>query len=87
MKLNYDADARAMYIELADRSGGVARTVEIDDGTNADLDPEGSLLGIEVPDPGRHWPLAEILAQWNVSPVDAGILMAAYPCPFPVQVA
>ena len=87
MKIGVDTTADAMYIELADRSGKVARTVSIDDGTMCDLDAEGHLLGIEVIGPGRFWPLAEILARYEVSRDDQAMIMAMYPYGFSVQVA
>lgn len=87
MKLSVDTTADAMYIELADRSGKVARTVAIDDRTNVDLDAEGTLLGIEVIAPGRFWPLAEILARYEVSRDDQAMIMALYPFGISYQVA
>lgn len=88
MKLAYDSDAGALYIGLADRSGKVARTVAVDDGTNVDLAAGGELLGIEVISPHRNWPLDEILKRYEVSKEDAVMLMSAYPCwVFSAQVA
>lgn len=78
MKLAYDTAATALYIELAPRAH-LARTVELDDCTNADLDQDGRLLGIEVLRPGTRWPLAEILKRYEVSEDDAHMLMCGYP--------
>ena len=87
MKIGVDTTADAMYIELADRSGKVARTVSIDDGTMCDLDEAGNLLGIEVIDAARCWPLAEILARYEVRPDDQAMIMALYPFGISYQVA
>lgn len=78
MKLAYDAQADALYITMA--AGKVARTAVIDDGTNVDLDEDGSVHGIEVLTPGRPWPLAEILRRYEISDDDAAMLIAS--CPF-----
>lgn len=80
MTLTYDASANALYCRLAE--GGAARTVEIDDSTNADLDSDGRLLGIEVLNPGSAWPLAAILKRFEVSDSDAHMLMCGYPFSF-----
>lgn len=87
VKLTHDATAGAMYIELVPRPRDVARTVEIDDGTNVDLDADGRLLGIEVLNPRRNWPLYAILKRWDVSDDDAAMLMMGYPFMLSAQVA
>lgn len=81
----YDADADALYIRLA--GGTVARTAVIDDGCNVDLDADGKLLGIEVLNPGRPWPLGAILKGCEISGEDAVMLMACYPNRIEVSVA
>ncbi len=52
MRVTYDREANAAYIELVEiPDGGVARTIELDrtlPGLLADLDAEGRLIGIEV---------------------------------------
>jgi uncharacterized protein YuzE len=75
----YDLDANALYIELADRQA--ARTVQIDNGTLVDLDSAGNMVGIEVIQPARTWPLDEILARFNVSNDDARELRAYFEHP------
>jgi uncharacterized protein YuzE len=57
MMVSYDAEADAVYIQLADviSAGEVAKTVpsdprEIDGMINLDFDANGRLLGIEVLD-------------------------------------
>jgi uncharacterized protein YuzE len=64
---SYDLDADALYVELADRQ--VARTVPVDSGTLVDLDADGEVVGIEVIQPQRTWPLREILKRF---PLPAG---------------
>jgi uncharacterized protein YuzE len=87
VKQVYDADADALYVELADRTGRVARTVAIDNGTNVDLDADGNLLGIEVIRPQRLWPLPAILRMYLMSDEHAAVLMASYPCGCSAEVA
>ncbi|MGO9728685.1 MAG: DUF2283 domain-containing protein [Streptosporangiaceae bacterium] len=76
---SYDLDAGALYIELADRE--VARTVQVDAGTLVDLDPAGVVVGIEVIQPERSWPLEEILSRFAVAQQDARELRVYFPHP------
>jgi len=46
MKITYDKDADAMYIEFD--SGEFAKNKKIDDETIIDLDKKGNILGIEI---------------------------------------
>lgn len=85
MRAEYDANADALYAYLTDAD--VARTVEIDDSTNVDLDASGGIVGIEVLAPGHLWPLAEIIRRWDIAPADAAMLMAYCPFRCSVQVA
>ncbi len=78
MRAEYDADADALYLYLTDAE--VARTVEVGASTMVDLDASGSVVGIEVLDPDRLWPLPEILKRWEIAPDDALMLMTY--CPF-----
>lgn len=80
----YDADANALYITL-DPHVRVDRTIPVDDSTNCDLDDDGNLIGVEVLNPGRIWPLAAILRDYEVGEQDAAALIGA--CPFQVQVS
>jgi uncharacterized protein YuzE len=73
MKVEYDQQADALYIEL-NGAAEVARTVEIDPGTLVDLDTDGRLLGVEVIRPARPWPLDEILSQFPADHGDARLL-------------
>lgn len=73
----YDLDAQALYIELADRKSAVSE--EIDPGTLVDLDAQGHVIGIEVIHPNRPWPLDEILERYEIDPHDARELRAYFP--------
>ena len=46
MKIRYDPDADAMYIEL--RNGKVDHTKELDENTIIDYDKDETVLGIEI---------------------------------------
>jgi uncharacterized protein YuzE len=54
MKITYDKEADAMYIEF--REGVFSRNKKIDDFTIIDLDKEGNLLGIELLDVSHRIP-------------------------------
>lgn len=64
MRLSYDETVNALYIQLSD--GLSCRTEEFDTGTLVDVDEHGRILGIEVLRPAREWPLAQILARFDV---------------------
>ncbi len=72
MKVTYDQQADALYIELDDAP--VSRTVHIDRGTLVDLDAQGRLIGVELIRPARPWPLATILNRFPLDPNSARIL-------------
>ena len=46
MKITYDKDADAMFIEL--KEGEFAKNKKLNDYTILDLDKDGNLLGIEI---------------------------------------
>ncbi|MEK6896570.1 MAG: DUF2283 domain-containing protein, partial [Nanoarchaeota archaeon] len=46
MKITYDKDADAMYVELTDKK--FSKCKEIDKNTILDLDEEGNVIGIEL---------------------------------------
>jgi uncharacterized protein YuzE len=73
MKVEYDQQADALYIALANNVRA-ARTVQIDPGTLVDLDVQGRLVGVEVIRPARSWPLDEILRRFPADPADAIVL-------------
>jgi uncharacterized protein YuzE len=48
MKIEYDREVDALYVRLQEKY--VARTVEIEEGLNLDLDDSGKLIGLEILD-------------------------------------
>jgi uncharacterized protein YuzE len=46
MKISYDKDADAMYVQLTDKK--FSKCKEIDRNTILDLDEEGNVIGIEL---------------------------------------
>ncbi len=62
MKIEYDKEVDALYVRLQEKH--VARTVEIEDGLNLDIDNEGKLIGLEVLDATRRYSLPDI---FNIS--------------------
>jgi uncharacterized protein YuzE len=73
MQLRWDQEANALYIAIRGDTPS-SRTVEIDSGTLIDVDRLGEVIGIEILNPAREWPLAEILTQFRVPPEDAQAL-------------
>jgi len=62
MKIEYDIEVDALYVRLQEKY--VARTVEIEEGSNLDLDDSGKLIGLEVLDATKRYSLADI---FNIS--------------------
>ena len=62
MKIEYDRKVDALYIRLQEKY--VARTVEVEEGLNLDLDENGKLIGLEVLDATERYSLADI---FNIS--------------------
>ena len=58
MKIEYDKEVDALYIRLQEKP--VARTREIEEGLNLDLDEEGRLIGLEVLDATERYNLSDI---------------------------
>ena len=48
MRMTYDPEADALYIEL--RPGDPRDSLDLEDGVSADLDSEGHVLGLEILD-------------------------------------
>lgn len=46
MKINYDSEADAVYIELLKRSA--VDNLDINDDVSVDLDKDGKIIGIEI---------------------------------------
>jgi uncharacterized protein YuzE len=76
---SYDLSANALYITVTDHQ--VARTAEIDTGTLVDVDAAGAIVGIEVLNFDRPWPLTKILGLFTVAPEDADQLRAYFGSP------
>ena len=76
MRFQYDREADALMISV--REGRVSRTEKVDRGTLLDIDKDGVLLGIEVLQPARKWPLDEILASHHLSEQDGQTLRAVW---------
>lgn len=62
MRIEYDKEVDALYIRLQEKY--VARTVEIEEGLNLDLDENGKLIGLEILDATERYSLADI---FNIS--------------------
>ena len=62
MKIEYDKEVDALHIRLQEKH--VSRTVEIVDGLNLDLDENGKLIGLEVLDATKRYPLTDV---FNIS--------------------
>jgi uncharacterized protein YuzE len=58
MKIEYDREVDALYIYLQQKE--VAKTVELTDGVNIDLDERGKLIGIEIIDATQEYSLSDI---------------------------
>jgi uncharacterized protein YuzE len=58
MKIEYDREVDALYVRLQEKY--VARTVEIEEGLNLDLDEDGKLIGLEVLDATEKYSLSDI---------------------------
>ena len=59
MKITYDKEADAMYIELS--TAPFAKNKEVDSRTILDLDSKGNVLGIELLDVSKRIPPKELL--------------------------
>jgi uncharacterized protein YuzE len=62
---SHDLEADALYVTIS--SGPVARTVELDNGTLADLDLDGRPVGLEVIHPRREWPIDAFVRQYPLN--------------------
>jgi uncharacterized protein YuzE len=62
MRIEYDKEIDALYVRLQEKY--VARTVEIEEGLNLDLDENGKLIGLEVLDATDRYSLADV---FNIS--------------------
>ena len=62
MKIEYDREVDALYIRIQEKY--VARTIEIEEGLNIDVDENGKLIGLEVLDATDRYSLTDI---FNIS--------------------
>lgn len=46
MKIEYDKEVDALYIRIQEKK--VARTREIEEGINLDIDEDGKIIGLEI---------------------------------------
>ncbi len=58
MRIEYDREVDALYLRLQEKY--VARTIEIEEGLNLDLDEDGKLIGLEVLDATERYSLSDI---------------------------
>ena len=73
MYLCYDLEANALYVGLASE-GSVARTHTVDEGTMVDVDTQGTVVGVEVINPHREWPINQIRGRFKL-PADQSRLL------------
>jgi uncharacterized protein YuzE len=66
MKIEYDREVDALYIYLQQKE--VAKTVELTDGVNIDLDERGKLIGIEIIDATQEYSLSDIFTKGDNRP-------------------
>lgn len=76
MKVNYDDTVDALYIELS--GAVVSRSVEYDPGTHVDVDASGTIVGIEVIQPARSWPLQVISVDFELDSATVSMLDALW---------
>ncbi len=59
MKIEYDKEADALYIYIQEKT--VHRTKEIEDGILVDFDADKRLIGLEILDVTKRFPLSDIV--------------------------
>ncbi len=60
LRFEHDTEVNALYIYFRDiPEGGVARTVELQEGVNLDLDAQGRTLGLEFVDADDFYPFLD----------------------------
>jgi uncharacterized protein YuzE len=60
MKIYYDKDVDAAYLKLSDEQP--AGVVEISEGVNLDLTEDGKIVGIEILDAAKKFPLKSLFS-------------------------
>jgi uncharacterized protein YuzE len=74
MNYSYDARADALYIRFPNTRP--TRQVEMPDGTIVDTTQDGSLVGIDMMNPGAGWQVEPVIARWELPESDAALLRA-----------
>lgn len=77
----YDLSVNALYLKLAE--GTFARTREIDEAVNVDLDAAGRLLGIEVLGPGHEEAMFRIVREYGISDSEAAFIAVLWTSSWP----
>ena len=71
MRIEYDQEADALYIQMQEKS--VSKTKEIEEGVLIDFDEGNKLIGIEILDVTKRFTLADIVnLHIENLPVEAG---------------
>jgi uncharacterized protein YuzE len=60
MKVSYDQEADAVYIQLSDNKP--VGVIEVKEGVNLDVTEDGVIVGIELLDAGKKIPLKSFLS-------------------------
>jgi len=60
MKITYDKEVDAAYLKLSD--GQPSGVIEISEGVNLDLTEDGKLIGIEILDATKKFPLQTLFS-------------------------
>jgi uncharacterized protein YuzE len=76
MQLEFDLNVGALYIRLSDAE--IARTREAGDNAAVDLDAAGGVVGIEVISICYPWPLADILASYDIPAAEEAMIRAYF---------
>jgi uncharacterized protein YuzE len=88
MRLKYDEEANALYVYILD-DVKPTHGEQIDAGTIVDLDDDGRVVGIEILNPARPWPVDEIAERFDLGMAETLLLRSISrenePFPFGVR--
>jgi len=76
VRLEFDLNVGALYIRLSDAE--IVRTREAGDNAAVDLDAAGGVVGIEVISAAHPWPLADIIASYDIPPAEEAMMRAYF---------
>ena len=76
MRLEFDLNVGALYIRLSDAE--IVGTQEAGDNAAIDLDAAGGVVGIEVISAAHPWPLADILASYDIPAAEEAMIRAYF---------